>query len=193
MSTLGWVHTVFAVVAMAAGGVVFLLPKGTRWHRTLGHLYGTAMLGLIATAFAIYDLFGGFGPFHVAAVASLVTLAPGLGSVLLRRPRTRWLDWHAGWMVGSYIGLMCAFAAETTTRVVMPAAAPLLPPEVLPTVFWASVALASGAAGALGGRLARRYLTRSIARTPEAMRRERSALRGSEAGTPETPAGAFGA
>lgn len=181
MSPIGTVHVVFALVAIAAGAVVFRLPKGTRWHRTVGHVYATSMIGLIATAFAIYDLFGGFGPFHVAAVAAGVTLVPGMAFALLRRPRGRWMPRHAAWMVGSYIGLMCAFAAETATRWVMPRVAPLIPGEWTSAVFWGAVAVASAGVGILGGWLASRHLPRSLERTPGAMRRDRAVVAAEEA------------
>lgn len=177
MSTLGVVHLVFAVLAILTGAVVLLLPKGTRWHRTVGHLYVASMLGVIVTAFSIYRLFGGFGVFHLAAVAALVTIVPGMAFVLLRRPRSSWLERHAGWMAGSYIGLMAAFAAETTTRWIMPAVAPHLPPAWRVPLFWGMVIVASAAVGFAGAWMAQRYLPGSIAATPEAMRRERRALR----------------
>ena len=175
-SAMGLVHVVFAFVAMAAGGVVFVLAKGTRWHRTLGHVYATAMAGVTATSFGMYDLTGGFGPFHVAAVAAGVTLAVGLAAALLRRPRGRWLPFHARWMVGSYIGLMCAFAAETTSRWILPLAIPRLPQGWIWPTFWVLVVGSSLAMGFAGGWLSSRYLAASLARTPGAMRAERTAL-----------------
>ncbi len=74
MSTLGTVDFVFAWVAMAAGAWVLLLPEGTRWHRTLGHLYVGEMVGLDVTALFLYRMTGRFGPFHVFAVIALITL-----------------------------------------------------------------------------------------------------------------------
>ena len=189
MSAVGWVHTVFALVALAAGGVVFLLPKGTRWHRTVGHVYATSMVGLVATAFAIYDLMGGFGPFHVAALAAGATLVPGLAFALLRRPRGRWIPTHAKWMVGSYIGLACAFTAETTSRWILPRAMPFLPPGWAWPAFWGIVAVASAATGWLGGALAKRWLPRSLERTPGVMRRERERDRATEAPEVAEPGG----
>lgn len=116
MSPLGWIHTIFGLAALLAGSAVVLLPKGTRWHRTLGHFYLTSMLSLNLTSLFIYDLFGGFGPFHWMAVASLATLAAGLVPVLTRRPKGRWLGLHAGIISGSYVGLLAAAAAEVTSR-----------------------------------------------------------------------------
>jgi uncharacterized membrane protein len=116
MSTLGWIHTIFGLVALAAGGAVLLLPKGTRWHRTLGHLYLTNMLALNISALSIYRLYGHFGPFHWMALGSLLTLIAGMVPVFTRQPKGRWLELHAAFINGSYVGLVAALAAEITTR-----------------------------------------------------------------------------
>jgi uncharacterized membrane protein len=108
---------VFGIVALVAGTAVVLTRKGTRWHRTLGHVYLTTMLGLNVTAFFIYNLYGHFGPFHWSAVSSLVTLIAGMVPVLTRRPRGRWLEWHAIFINMSFIGLVAATAAEMTSRI----------------------------------------------------------------------------
>lgn len=177
MSELGWVHFLFSLVAIFAGAVVVLLPKGTRWHRSWGHLYGVSMIGVVATALAIYDLTGGWGPFHFAAVVSGLTLVAGMYTVLARRPRRTWLEAHAAWMSWSYIGLLCAAAAETLTRFVMPLAAPFLEREAMWGVFWASVGVGGFAVGAVGWWVVKTRLPDTIARTPETIRRERAALR----------------
>lgn len=116
MGSLGWVHMIFGLAALAAGTLVILLRKGTRWHRTLGHIYLTAMLALNGTSLFIYNLFGVFGPFHWMALASLITLAVGMTTVLMRRPHRQWLTLHGGCMAGSYVGLVAAAASEVTTR-----------------------------------------------------------------------------
>ncbi len=94
MSTLGWIHTVFGITALLAGSAVVVLRKGTRWHRTLGHMYLTSMIGLNVTALFIYRLFGHFGPFHWLAASSLLTLMAGLIPVFTRRPKGLWLERH---------------------------------------------------------------------------------------------------
>jgi len=116
MSTLGWVHTIFGLVALFAGGIVIFNRKGTRWHRTFGHFYLTNMIALNATAFFIYGLFGTFGPFHWMAVASLITLIVGMVPVFTRKPKGKWLELHSGFISGSYVGLVAATAAEITSR-----------------------------------------------------------------------------
>ena len=73
MDLLGITHLAAAIVAMIVGAVVLLSRKGTYWHRCCGWLYVGAMAAVIVTALLIYDLFGGFGPFHVAALISAAT------------------------------------------------------------------------------------------------------------------------
>ena len=89
MSTLGWIHTIFGIVALLAGTVVLFLRKGTRWHRTFGHLYLTNMIALNVSALFIYNLYGRFGPFHWMALGSLLSLAAGMVPVFTRRPPFR--------------------------------------------------------------------------------------------------------
>ncbi len=117
MSTLGLIHTTFGVVALLAGAVVLLTRKGTRWHRTLGHVYLTNMLALNISALFIYRLYGHFGPFHWMALGSLLTLVAGMIPVFTRLPKGRWLELHAAFINGSYVGLVAATAAEITSRI----------------------------------------------------------------------------
>lgn len=178
MSSMGMVHLITSFMAIGAGGWVLLIRKGTRWHRTIGHLYAMSMVGVLASAFAIYDLTGSFGPFHFAALVGTFTLAGGLYSVLARRPKKGWMTAHAIWMSWSYIGLMAALVAETATRFAMPRLLPLLRSNAQGwAVFWTSVALASSVVFVLGWWLVKTRLPASVAATPEAMRREREALR----------------
>jgi uncharacterized membrane protein len=117
MSAAGVVHTAFALAAMGSGLVVIRRAKGTRLHRTVGWVYTASMLGLFTTAFLIYRLFGGFGPFHVAAVFGLATLAAGVASSFFKRPRRDWVERHYYLMSYSYLGLLAAAGAEIATRV----------------------------------------------------------------------------
>lgn len=116
MSTLGYIHVTFGLIALLAGSVVIFIRKGTRWHRTFGHVYLNSMIALNTTGFFIYGLFGSFGPFHWMAVASLITLLVGMVPVFTRKPKGQWLDLHAGFISGSYVGLVAATAAEITSR-----------------------------------------------------------------------------
>ena len=181
MSSYGMVHLITAFMAIAAGAVVLRPPKGTRWHRTFGHLYAMSMLGVITTSFAIYGLTGSPGPFHFAAVVAAVALGGGMITVLFRRPRKGWIEAHAIWMSWSYIGLMAAFAAESLTRFVMPRAASYLESSDLWTAFWIAVGVASFLVIGVGWWITKTILPGVIERTPHAMREERRSLREAEA------------
>ena len=160
MSTLGWIHTVFGTVAFLSGTIVVLIRKGTRWHRTFGHVYLTSMLSLNATSLFIYDLFGHFGPFHWLAVSSLLTLTAGMVPVFARRPKGRWLEWHALFINISFIGLVAASAAEITSRI-----------PGLEANFGLVVGVTSAAIIGIGAFLIRRKLPQSIGRTPARFRK----------------------
>lgn len=177
MTPIGAVHTVFAFSAVFAGAVVLRLPKGTRWHRTFGHAYVTAMIGVVVTLFVLRNLTGSFGPFHFAAVVAGLTLVGGLSTVLRRRPRGKWIEAHAIWMSWSYIGLMAALVSETATRLAMPRVEHALGGQsALWAVFWSTVGLATLAVLLTGLWFVKHRLPGAIASTPEAMRRERRRL-----------------
>lgn len=94
MDWVGLAHFLTALLAIATGAVVVLRPKGTKFHRTVGRVYLAAMLAVNVSALAIYELFGGFGPFHAAAVinrgtagdAGLARLTPRPGRARSRSP-----------------------------------------------------------------------------------------------------------
>lgn len=138
MSSLGAFHLFVAIVALIAGTVVILRRKGTRVHRRIGWVYAVAMLLLNGSALMIYRLTGSFGPFHVAAIISLVTVAAGVLTAVRRRPG--WIEQHYYWMTYSYVGLLAATASEIGTRV------PNAP-------FWWVVVLLSLAVFAIGAVL----------------------------------------
>ena len=124
-----------AIVAIVAGAFVVATAKGTRRHVRAGRVYLLAMLAVNASAFMIYELYGGFGLFHWAATFSLATVLAGYVSARRRKPG--WRIRHAYFMSGSYVGLLAALAAEVLTRT------PWLP------FLWA-VGVASGAVIAIG-------------------------------------------
>ena len=117
LDAFGLVHSLLGVAALLLGLVVLLRPKGSRLHRRLGQAYVMSMLLLNVTALMIYDLFDGFGPFHVASLISLATVAAGFLPVYFHRPRATWMQVHATFMCWSYIGLLAAFVSEIATRV----------------------------------------------------------------------------
>lgn len=112
---LGLVHLLTALAAMACGTAVIFAPKGTRKHRLLGRSYLLLMLAMNGTALLIYELFGRFGPFHWMVLVSLASVIGGYLAVWRKVPG--WKYRHALFMVGSYVGLMAAAAAEVASRV----------------------------------------------------------------------------
>lgn len=138
MSPVALLHLVSALVAMVAGAVVLLRRKGGKRHRVTGRIYFAAMLTLNVTALMIYRLFGGFGPFHVAALVSLATVVPGVMAARSRHPG--WLDRHYYWMTFSYVGLLAAALSEVLTRL------PRAP-------FWGAVIAGSATVFAVGAWL----------------------------------------
>jgi uncharacterized membrane protein len=119
-SLLGLIHLIAAFASMALGAVVLLRPKGGGRHRLFGYAYALAMLTVNATALAIYRVNGRFNFLHVFALLSLFSLLVGLTFAIRRRPAGRWLYQHYRFMGWSYIGLLAAFVAESSTRAVLP-------------------------------------------------------------------------
>ncbi len=109
-------HIGTAISALLFGLCVLLARKGTRLHKQFGYAFFFNMLGLNISALFIYRLTGHFGPFHAAALASLITLIAGLGTAYLRLPQGRWLELHYEFMNWSYVGLIAAAVSEATTR-----------------------------------------------------------------------------
>lgn len=157
MISIGLIHTVAATTALIAGAAVLLTRKGTRRHRQLGWTYAVSMLLLNVTALLIYRLFGRFGPFHVGAVFSLVTVIAGTVAALGARrararrdgvERARALERHYQWMTWSYVGLAAAAVSEIATR--MPA---LRPGPGQGLAFGITVAVATLVVVAVGVRM----------------------------------------
>ena len=132
-----------------AGAAVAIAEKGSPRHVLLGRTYGCLMLGVNGTAFMIFGLFGGFGPFHVAAFFSLLTVGAGW---LPARARSSpgWVERHAYFMSGSYVGLLAAAAGETLSRI--PA-----------TPFWGMVIFATVAVTVVGLTVMRWRLPAALA------------------------------
>jgi uncharacterized membrane protein len=150
MSSLGLFHTLTALVALSSGAAVLLRRKGTRWHRRVGWVYVASMVTLNGSALLIYRLFGGFGPFHFAAIVSLVTVAAGTVVAVRRRPAGGWVERHYYWMTFSYVGLGAAAFAEVATRV------PSAP-------FWWAVIIATFVIFGVGAEWVKRSAARTLA------------------------------
>lgn len=116
MDYLGLAHFYTALLAIIAGAVVVFRRKGTRFHKWCGRLYLVTMLAVNLSALSIYDLWGHFGPFHAAAIFSLITVMAGVMAVWRRKPSREWKAVHAYWMSWSYVGLLAAAVSESATR-----------------------------------------------------------------------------
>ncbi|CCH52300.1 hypothetical protein BN8_01289 [Fibrisoma limi BUZ 3] len=149
-STTGLVHICSALLAMLLGAIVLLGKKGTTTHKRIGYGYVGAMGVLNVTAFLIYDLFGHFGPFHIAALISSGSIVAGMVPVLFRHRINGWLIYHYYFMNWSVVGLYAAFWAETLVRAVPMRA------------FWPVVMIATLATTVVGAWLIRKNKDRFI-------------------------------
>lgn len=168
MTPLGLTHTIAALASLLLGAAVLLIRKGTRRHRQMGWAYVASMLLLNATALLIYRLFGRFGPFHVAAIFSLMTVLAGTVAALGARrarggsdvlERSRALERHYHWMTWSYVGLAAAAVSEIATR--LPA---LRPGPGQGIVFGVTVGVATIMVVGIGAHLIRRRRSAILAR-----------------------------
>lgn len=114
---LSGLHIGTAISALVFGLCVFFTRKGTRLHKQFGYAYFFNMFALNLSALFLYQLTGDFGPFHGAALASLLTLIAGFIPAYMRLPQGRWLELHYEFMNWSYVGLVAAGVSEVTTRI----------------------------------------------------------------------------
>jgi uncharacterized membrane protein len=94
------IHVMAAVVALVVGAIIFLLPKGTGFHRVLGWTWVSSMIVVAATSIAmIADFRNGINALHIFTVVTVLSLWMGLTGI--RRGDVRR---HAASMVGLYVG-----------------------------------------------------------------------------------------
>lgn len=116
----GQIHLFCAFTSLLSGLLVFLSEKGTKRHKICGYAYVLSMLTVSITALMIYRLSGSFNILHIAALVSIVSISMAMWNVLIKRPKPGWLPGHYEFMVWSYIGLLAALIAESSTRIGMP-------------------------------------------------------------------------
>jgi uncharacterized membrane protein len=114
---VAYLHVISAVLALAFGVGIFTTRRGTPSHRRLGYGYIASMAVMNSAALSLYARTGEFGPFHLAALISLATLAAGALPVIVRRPRRGWLPVHWEFMSWSFVGLVAAAIAEAAFRI----------------------------------------------------------------------------
>jgi uncharacterized membrane protein len=94
------VHVAGAMLALVVGMLIFLLPKGTGFHRLLGWTWVSSMIIVAATSVAmIVDFGNGVNALHVFTAITVVSLWGGLAGI--RRGNVRQ---HAASMTGLYVG-----------------------------------------------------------------------------------------
>lgn len=138
MDTTGLIHLISSLFALLFGTMVLIMKKGTKRHKQIGYAYVVSMAVLLTTALMIYRLFNGWGIFHYATVASLLTTLFGMIPVWTKKPTNKWKYQHFSFMYWSVIGLYAAFASEVLTRI----------PD---TPFFGMVGIATGIIMILGG------------------------------------------
>ena len=137
-SPTGGVHLVAAILAMIFGTAILFMAKGTKKHKQVGYGYVVSMFVMLGTSFFMYGLFGGFGIFHIASIASAITMLGGMIPIWRKKPVTSYRSFHFSFMYWSVIGLYAAFFSEVFTRI----------PE---TPFFGMVGIASGLTFGIGG------------------------------------------
>ena len=118
-----WLHFIAAAVALVAGALVLILPKGSWLHRRLGAAYIVSMIVTVAAAAvapATVMRFGGtrFGFFHVFVLVGAISLALGVGALVKwRRSRSaKALRFHQMHLAYSYAGLVMAGFSQLATN-----------------------------------------------------------------------------
>ncbi len=101
------IHLAAAVTALGIGSSVLLRAKGTPTHKA----FGRAWVGLIAVAsissFWILEIRDGAGFSIIHALSAWTLFAAAVAVLAIRRGRVRA---HAGWMIGTFVGLVAAGA-----------------------------------------------------------------------------------
>ena len=93
-------HVAGALLALLVGALIFLLRKGTGFHRFLGWTWVISMIIVAATSVAMIASFGnGVNALHVFTAITVVSLWGGLAGI--RRGDVRQ---HAASMTGLYVG-----------------------------------------------------------------------------------------
>lgn len=144
-SNIGLIHTLFAVIAIATGGLVVFFRKGTKKHKIFGYVFFSAMIIMNLTALFIQSIYS-FGPFHWMAIGSLVFVTGGVAAPVFFRKQENWLRIHYDLMLWSYVGLIAAMFSEIAVRV--PAVGTVIGGGVF---FWLLVIASSVGTFIIGG------------------------------------------
>ena len=115
-SLAGGIHFVCAVIGMLSGMFVLLNAKGTAFHRKIGYVFVTALMGVNLSALLIYDLNdGAISVFHFLIPVSIFFLGFGIIPMIGKR-RPGAFNRHIIGMNGAVLGLWAAGATEYFVR-----------------------------------------------------------------------------
>ena len=101
-------HALVGTIALVTGAWNLMARKGTPIHKLIGYLYVLSMAVLVLTSFSIFELFGGFGPYHAMSLVSGITISLAVYFPLRREKYENWLGHHYMWITWSYVGLLMA-------------------------------------------------------------------------------------
>ncbi len=109
-------HVACAFIALGCGLAVILRRKGGKRHKQIGYVYVTAMLAVNVSALLQAEITL-FGPFVIASVVSLTTVAAAMACAFrFRRTRSPAILAAHGTMMGwSYFGLLAAGLTQSLT------------------------------------------------------------------------------
>ncbi|WP_046757537.1 DUF2306 domain-containing protein [Kordia jejudonensis] len=143
--SIGWIHTIAALIALLTGSIILANTKGTLLHKQIGRVYGVSMIVVCVTSFMIYRVHNSIGILHFFALVSTVTLLLGMLPLYIKGFKNPIMN-HLAWMYWSVIGLYCAFAAEIFTRFPM-----IFDIKNTYGIFYMFVGISAGLVGMIGG------------------------------------------
>lgn len=120
MTVQGGIHLAAAVLAVGLGALVLVRRKGGAWHVGAGRGYLALMLVANLAGLTVFQDSPGFGPFHVLAVVSLMTLAAAFLTIRRRPRRVRDIVVHGIMMGWSYAGLAAAGIGQGAAALALP-------------------------------------------------------------------------
>ena len=114
---LGWFHFITALISILSGTYILFKPKATKLHKQIGYFYVLSMFLVCGSALGVYNITGNFGPFHILAIAGLLTLMMGLAPLLFKKISAKYKVFHLWFMYYSVLGLYAAFVSELSLRI----------------------------------------------------------------------------
>lgn len=176
------VHALAALFVLLLGPFQILRRRRDRAHRILGASWVAAMVVVCLSSFGIHD--GRFSWLHGLALWTLTCMVLAIAGI-----RRRNVPVHRGFMVGSYLGTLAAFAfAALIPARLIPRLLTSEPLVALTTVLavGAAVAVWSWAVTRAAGRPAANRVPSADGRAPQGVG-ERAQLTGSSTGVPPVP------